>query len=146
MDILRKTNPDSIPAAIARLIAAGPQLGIGLQHVLGTAPLLPIIQGTPMPLPELNAAVGPWVQVISGVLLLVGFFARFGGLMSAGAMAAALFTHLTFEAYTPAGASEPFTWVDEPPIALPIVVLVASLVTVFGGAGKFSADAKNAEA
>ena len=145
MKILRQTNPTSTPLAVARIVAAAPLIGIGLQHILGTAPLLPILLGTPIPMPELNAAIGPWTQVLGGLLLLVGFFARAGGLLGAGAMAAALFAHVTFEQYVPAGATEAFTWADEPPIALPVIVLVASLMVAAGGAGRLSADASASE-
>ncbi|MEM9174016.1 MAG: YHS domain-containing (seleno)protein [Myxococcota bacterium] len=134
------STDDSRVGLVARIGAATPLVVIGVQHLTGAAPLLPIIEGTPLPFPELNAAIGPVVQVVGGALLAVGLFARVGALMGIGAMAVALFSHATFAPYVPVGAAEAFTWANEPPIALPIAVLALSGVVLVRGAGRRSLD------
>lgn len=143
MDIqtIRRTEPLR-HVAIARFVAAAPLLAIGAQHLLGSAPLLPILRGTPIPFPELNAVAGSVTEVVAGLLLASGAFARIGAVFAVGAMAVALFTHATFTPYVPQGASVAFTWPDEPPILLPLVVLAASLYVLARGAGSWSVDAR----
>ena len=105
----------------ARLAAAVPLLAIGLQHLTGAAPMQPILEGAGLPFPELGAVAAPIVEVVAGVLLLLGLFPRIGGLMAMGSMAGALVAHARFD------------WADEPPLVLPIAVLLfAALVTAKG--------------
>ena len=137
---LRHTRSEWSPT-IARAVAALPLLGIGFLHASGAAPLLPILHGTPIPFPELNAVVGTGMELLAGVLLALGVFARLGGVIAAGSMAVALVAHATFAPYTPVGASQPFTWPDEPSLLLPLVVLAAASWVVLRGAGRFSLDA-----
>ena len=139
VELAIRTDRSTAPL-VARLAAAAPLVAIGVQHLTGAAPLLPIIQGTPLPLPELNAAIGPVIQVVAGILLALGLFARVGALMGIGAMAVALFSHATFTPYVPVGATELFVWADEPPIALPLAVLAATVLVAIRGAGRLSFD------
>ncbi len=115
----------------ARLIAAVPLVGIGVMHLTGSAPLKPILEAAGTPLPGVNAIVAPLVQIAAGVLLATGAFARMGGALAIGTMLAALHAHLTIEEWP-----NP----DEPPLALPIVVLASALLVVIVGAGGFSFD------
>ena len=124
--ITRTTNQKS--AAIARILIAIPLLAIGGQHLIGTAPLEPILRGANIPLPEINAIVGPFVQLIAGALLIAGYFARLGAVLTIPAMGLATYSHLVFD------------WADEPPIALPIVMIVLSLFVLWKGAGAWSFD------
>lgn len=124
---------------IARLVAGLPLLLIGVQHLTGAAPLEPILRGTPIPFPELNALAASIMEPVAALLLLSGGFARIGGLLGLGAMAGAFVSHLTFEAYERIDGSV-FAWPDEPSIALPIGVTVACLYVLFAGGGKFSLD------
>jgi len=79
MDIqsIQKTSPNKI-LGILRIIGAIPLLSIGIQHASGLAPMLPILVGSKIPLPELNAVVAPIFEIIAASLLLVGFFGRIG--------------------------------------------------------------------
>ena len=130
VDKIVKTSSSKIPP-IARLIAGLPLLLIGVQHATGMAPMLPILEGAKIPMPELNAMVAPIFEIIAGALLLSGFFARIGALIAMGAMSMATYTHLVFD------------WADEPPIALPIVVMAAAIFIVIKGAGAWSIDLKS---
>ena len=117
-----------------RILAAAPLLLIGLQHLSGAAPMLPILEGAGFPSPELGAIVAPIVEVAGGLLLLIGLFARLGGLLAIGSMAGALYAHLTFN------------WADEPPLLLPIAVLVFASLVVFGGPGRFALGSRTTAA
>ena len=109
--------------AVIRILASLPLIGIGSMHLIGAAPLLPILEGAGLPFPELSARVIPIVQVLAGLLLLTGFGARIGALVAMGTMAGALFTHVRFD------------WADEPPVALPLLVLAGATYVTIRGAG-----------
>ena len=126
--ITQTTNQKS--AAIARVLIAVPLLAIGGQHLIGIAPLEPILRGAGIPFPEINSFVGPALQLVAGALLISGYFARVGAALTIPAMGLATFTHLVSD------------WADEPPIALPIVMILLSLYVLWKGAGAWSFDLK----
>lgn len=115
---------------LPRLLAGGPLTALNIMHLTGAAPLRPILEGTNIPLPALNAVVAPIAGLVAGLLLLSGAFARVGALIGIGSMGVAIYTHLVSD------------WPDEPPIVLPIVVLLASVWVLIKGAGAWSVDAK----
>ncbi|HRV82440.1 MAG: DoxX family membrane protein [Planctomycetes bacterium] len=121
--------------AIARTLASLPLLGIGAMHLFGTAPLAPILEGARIPMAEANAQVAPVIEVLAGLLLLVGWRARLGALLGLFSMIGALTAHLRFD-------HSQFEWPDEPPIALPITVLVLCLLVILRGGGAWSLDAR----
>lgn len=129
--IIRTTNQKS--ATIARIIIALPLLAIGSQHLLGIAPLEPILRGAGIPLPELNAIVGPVLELVAGALLIAGYFARIGAALTIPAMAMATYTHLVSD------------WADEPPIALPLTLIALSAFVLWKGAGSWSFDLRCAK-
>ena len=120
---------------LIRLVAAIPLLLIGIQHVTGAAPMLPILTGAGLPEPELTAQLAPFLEVAGGALLLLGLFARFGALLAVGSMVGALAAHLRFD-------HTQFEWPDEPPIALPIAILVCALIVLAMGPGAFALQGK----
>ena len=126
--ITRTTNQKS--AAIARILIALPLLGIGVQHIFGIAPLEPILRGAGIPFPELNAIVGPTVQLLAGAFLISGYFARLGALLTIPAMSLATYTHLVHD------------WANEPSIGLPLTLIVLSAFVLWKGAGAWSFDLK----
>ncbi len=109
--------------AVIRILASLPLIGIGIMHLVGAAPLLPIIEGAGIPFPELNALVAPVVQILAGFMLLTGFGVRVGAFLALGTMAGALFAHVRFD------------WADEPPIALPLMVMAGASYVLVRGAG-----------
>ena len=125
---VRRTEPLR-HVLVLRLLAGLPLLGIGVQHLVGTAPLLPILQEAGIPFPELNAAIAPGMEVLAGLLLLSGLFGRVGGLIGANSMVVALYTHAVAD------------WADEPPLLLPVAVLAGALYVVARGSGRYSFDA-----
>ncbi len=126
---LRRTTPLK-HVIVARLIAGLPLAGLGFMHLIGAAPMKPILEAAKIPLPDLNAVVAPIFEVLAGLLLLTGAFSRVGGLIGAGTMAVAMYAHLTAD------------WPDEPPIVLPIAVLAGCLYVLWRGGGAWSMDLK----
>jgi uncharacterized membrane protein YphA (DoxX/SURF4 family) len=125
---LIRTNSSKL-MLIPRLLAGLPLIGINAMHITGAAPLRPILEGANIPMPGVNAVVAPIAGLIAGLLLVSGAFARVGALVGLGSMSVAIYTHLVSD------------WADEPPIALPIVVLLASAWVLWKGAGAWSIDA-----
>ena len=132
---LRKTNNSVIPIG-PRLVAALPLIAIGIGHFADPATFRIFLEGAGIPMVNLNLIVAPAVEIIAGLLLLLGLFARAGGLAAAGTMLVALYTHMVIDpSILPEG-------VALPPVILPIAVLAAALSIVFVGAGRWSLDSR----
>ena len=126
------TTASKVPFAI-RIVAGLPLLLISIQHATGMAPMKPILEGAGIPMADLNATVAPIFEIIAALLLLAGFYARIGALITMGAMTMATYSHLVFD------------WADEPPVALPIVIFLAAGYILLKGAGAFSLDLKRSK-
>lgn len=129
--LLTQTNSSKV-TIVPRLIAAVPLIGINIMHLTGAAPLEPILIGAGIPMPGINAIIGPIFGVLAGVLILSGAFARVGSVIAIGSMFMALFAHVRFD------------WADEPLIVLPIAVIAASAWVLWKGAGAWSVDGRTA--
>ncbi|MEM9372972.1 MAG: DoxX family protein [Planctomycetota bacterium] len=128
----RITSTDSSKATIVpRALAAVPLIGINIQHLTGAAPLRPILEGANIPMPGVNAVLGPVFGVIAGLLLISGAFARVGSAIAVGSMGMAIYAHAVHD------------WADEPPIVLPVVVLLAGAWVLWKGAGAWSVDGRS---
>ncbi|MFK7884650.1 MAG: DoxX family protein [Phycisphaerales bacterium] len=134
---ITKTN-SSKRTIVPRLVAGLPLIGINAMHLTGMAPLKPILEGASIPMPGVNAIAGPVFGVIAGLLMLSGAFARIGAALAIGSMTVALYTHAVFDHAN-------FEWADEPPIVLPIVVLLASVWVLWKGAGAWSVDGRGSK-
>lgn len=124
---LQKTNGAKWVIA-PRVIAGGMLLMFGVMHITGSAPMQPILEAANMPMPAVGAIVGPLGEIVAGLLLLSGAFARVGALLAIGVMGVAFISHLRGD------------WPDEPPIFLPFVVMIPAIVVLIVGAGKWSLD------
>ena len=124
---LRKTGPAK-HLTVIRSLSALPLILIGAQHVIGTAPILPIIEGARIPQPVFFSYIVPPLEVIAGLLLLIGLYARIGALITLPTMGVAMYAHMVHD------------WADEPVIVLPIAVFLGVLQVLWGGAGAFSTD------
>lgn len=133
MDFLRRVcrTRDARWLIAPRVIAGLPLAGFGSLHLLGDTPMLAILEGAGVPFPGVMQFLAPALMVVGGVSLLAGFGARVGGLLGVGAMAAALYSHV---------AIEEWPGPVEPPLALPIGVLLGAAVVVVLGAGAWSVD------
>ncbi|MQA00578.1 MAG: DoxX family membrane protein [Dehalococcoidia bacterium] len=123
---------------IPRLAAGAPLLVIGLAHVFDdSAPMQPLVEAAGLPAPALLAPAAVAAEVAAGVALLLGAFARAGAALAVVAMLAAIYAHATIDVW-PNGADQ------EPPLALPIVVLLCGAYILWRGAGRWSIDALGA--
>lgn len=124
-------------AAVVRLVAGAPLLLIGLAHVFAPeAPMQPLVEAAGFPLPSVVAPLGVAVEVIAGVSLLLGAWARVGGVIAIPVMLGAVWAHLVIDVW-PNGAE------NEPPLALPIVVALAAAYVVVRGPGRWSLDRRS---
>lgn len=124
---LRKTKPAK-HLTVIRSLSALPLILIGAQHVIGTAPILPILEGAKIPQPIFFSYLVPPLEVVAGLLLLIGLYARIGALITLPTMGVAVYAHLVHD------------WAEEPTIILPIAVFLGVLQILVSGAGAFSTD------
>jgi len=88
-----------------------------------------------LPFPEFNLYFVPLLEVVTGILLLIGSFSRLASLAVMGIMVVATYIHLVVtdpNAY-PLQSTEPI---------MPIIVLLLSAVIVWRGSGAWSRDLK----
>jgi len=135
INCLRKTNDSKVTIG-PRLIAALPLIAIGIGHLVEPGSFRLILEGAGIPMPELNLIIAPAAEVVAGVLLLVGLYARGGGLLAASTMLVALYSHAVID---PSIFPETMAM---PPIILPLVVLASALWVAYAGAGRWSLDSK----
>lgn len=119
-----------ILATVSRVLAALPLLLVGSQHLFGLEPMLPLLEGAGLPLARQTALVAPVLEIAAALLLLLGWRVRLGSLAAIGSMIGALVVHARHD------------WPQEPPIWLPVGVIVFAAVVLIVGAGRFSLDAR----
>lgn len=118
----------------ARLVAGVPLLGIGLAHVLvADAPMGPLVEAAGIPFAGFVAPVSVAVEIVAGLSLILGLWARVGGLLAIPTMLGAIYAHLVIDVW-PNGPE------NEPPIVLPVAVLLGSAYVAQRGAGRWSLD------
>ena len=119
---------------LPRLVAGLPLLAIGLAHVFDdTAPMRPLVEAAGLPAAALLSPLAVAIEIVAGALLLLGLYARLGGLLTVPTMLVAIYAHLAIDVWPNAGH-------EEPPLALPIVVLAAAVYVLLRGAGAWSLD------
>lgn len=132
-DRIRATAPYR-HTLLPRAIAGVPLFGIGLAHVVvPDAAMRPLVDAAGIPLAAVVSPVAVAIQIVAGVSLLLGLWARVGGLLAIPSMLGALYAHLVIDIW-PNGAE------SEPPLALPIAVLLAGSYVLWRGAGRWSLD------
>lgn len=123
-----------------RLVAAVPLLGIGLAHVLAPeAPMRPLVEAAGFPAPGVLAPVAVAAELFAGTLLVLGLWARLGAALAIPTMLGAVYTHLVVDVWPNLDA-------EEPPLALPIIVLLVASYVLWRGAGSWSLDNRHAPA
>ena len=130
---LRSTGRERYAIAL-RFVAGLPLLGIGLMHVFEpSAPMRPLVDAAGLPAAAVLSPVAVAVEIIAGLLLLLGFYVRLGALLAIPAMAVAVYAHIVIGEW-PNGAE------NEPPIVLPMVVMACAAYLLKIGAGRWSLD------
>lgn len=140
MKKLQQTTDKAFPI-VPRLIAGGILAFFSLKHFGDPEHFRHIMTAAGFPMVDLNVWAASATELLAGILLLSGFFARIGGLLGIATMIPAIIATLKIAGLDagnlPGGLTEvPFV----PPLPLPIVTMVMSVIVLAVGAGKFSID------
>jgi uncharacterized membrane protein YphA (DoxX/SURF4 family) len=130
---LQQTTPRKI-ILLPRLLAGVPLVVFSAMHLMNPQHFRAILTASGVPMVEVNVWAASSAEMLGGVLILTGFFARIGGLLGVGTMVPAILTTVRL-------ASLPDSPMV-PPLPLPIMVLVASAVVLVLGGGAWSGDAQ----
>jgi len=126
-----------------RIIAGAPLLIFGVMHLSGAAPMLPLVEAAELPAPALTAIAAPIVQILAGLLLILGALTRLGAVLGVIVMLGGLITNFLIpnDQWPIPVDTAPNT---EPMILTPlaILVIILSAVLLFVGGGKWSVDRK----
>jgi uncharacterized membrane protein YphA (DoxX/SURF4 family) len=119
---------------LPRLIAGLPLFAIGLMHIADPGlGMQPLVEAAGFPLASILAPLAVALEVAAGAMLLLGAYARVGALLALPVMAGAVYAHIAIDSW-PNGAD------NEPPIVLPLAVMVCALYVLWRGAGRWSLD------
>lgn len=130
---IRATGPQR-HLLLVRIVSGAPLLGIGLAHALvPEAPMGPLVEAAGIPLAGLVSPIGVAVEIVAGLSLLLGLGARVGGLLAIPTMLGAIYAHVVIDVW-PNGPE------NEPPLALPIAVLLCAAYVAWQGPGRWSFD------
>jgi uncharacterized membrane protein YphA (DoxX/SURF4 family) len=133
---LQRTTPRKI-IVLPRLLAGVPLVIFSTMHLMNPQHFRDILTAAAVPMVEVNVWAASSAEMLGGLLLLTGFFARVGGLLGVGTMVPAILTTVRLASLPDA----PMV----PPLPLPIMVLVASTVVLVLGGGAWSMDARQIE-
>jgi len=133
MQRLQQTTPRKI-ILLPRLFAGVPLVVFSAMHFMNPQHLRAILTAGGVPMVEVNIWAASSAEMLGGVLLLTGFFARVGGLLGVGTMMPAILTTVRLASLPDAPTV--------PPLPVPIVVLVASTIVMVLGGGAWSGDAR----
>jgi len=117
---------------LLRVVVSLPLLFFGVLHLARPYVLREMLMTVGMPLVNLHSLVVPLVEIIAGVLLLVGFLTRLGAVLAFGVMVPAVLVTVQVTA----GSEGP----PVPTLALPATIAVASFVLALLGGGSGSID------
>jgi uncharacterized membrane protein YphA (DoxX/SURF4 family) len=140
---ITKTTDNKL-LVIPRVLAGLPMLGFGVLHFVKPDHFREIMIASGIPMVDVNLYAAPTALVIGGVLLLLGLFSRVGGLLGIATMAVAIYSTVILSGMAVADLPGGLTEIPKvPPLPLPVVVTVASLVVLVLGGGAWSLDWKN---
>ena len=140
MNKLQQTTNKAFPI-VPRLIAGGILTFFSLKHFSDPGHFANIMTAAGLPMVDLNVWAASATELIAGILLLSGFLTRLGGLLGIATMVPAIIATLTIAGLDPENLPGGLTEVPfVPPLPLPIVTMVTSLIALVLGGGKFSLD------
>ena len=140
MNKLQQTTDKAFPI-VPRLIAGGILTFFSLKHFSDPGHFANIMTAAGFPMVDLNVWAASATELIAGILLLSGFLTRLGGLLGIATMVPAIIATLTISGLDPENLPGGLTEVPfVPPLPLPIVTMVTSLIALVLGGGKFSLD------
>ena len=117
---------------LLRVVVGLPLLFFGVMHLVSPNVLRGILEAAGMPLLYLHDVLVPLVEILAGVLLLVGFLTRLGAVLAFGVLVPAIVVTLQV-ADGSAGSALPS-------LALPVTAAVASFLLALLGGGPGSID------
>jgi uncharacterized membrane protein YphA (DoxX/SURF4 family) len=129
---LRQTRPRKI-LLLPRLLAGLPLVAFSAMHFMNPQHFRAILTAGGVPMVDVNVWAASSAEMLGGLLLLTGFFARVGGLLGVATMLPAILTSVRLAGVPDA----PMV----PPLPLPTMVLLASTVVLVLGGGAWSGDA-----
>lgn len=133
-DRLRATT-DHRHVLAPRIVAGVPLLVTSLSHAfVPEAALQPLVEAAGFPFAAVVSPIAVVVKVVAAVLLLLGLWARVGGMFGVLMMLGALYAHMVIDVWPNAPEMQ------EPPLVLPIAVLLGSAYVLWRGAGRWSLD------
>ena len=132
MRLVRQTTPRKI-ILLPRALAGVALVAFSVIHFMNPQHFRAILTAGGVPMAEVNVWAASSAEMLGGLLLLTGFFARVGGLLGVATMVPAILTTVRLASLPDA----PMV----PPLPLPILVLLASAVVLVLGGGAWSADA-----
>jgi putative oxidoreductase len=119
---------------VPRLLAGLPLFVIGVVHVIDDGSRMqPLVEAAGLPVAGILSPVAVAIEIIAGLSLLLGAWARVGALLAIPTMVIAVYAHLVIEVW-PNGGDQ------EPPLALPLVVILCAAYVLWRGAGRWSVD------
>ena len=133
MPTLQQTTPRKI-ILLPRLFAGVPLVVFSAMHFMNPEHFRSILTAAGVPMVEVNVWAASAAEMLGGVLLLTGFFARVGGLLGVGTMMPAILTTVRLASLPDAPTV--------PPLPVPSMVLVASTIVMVLGGGAWSGDAR----
>jgi uncharacterized membrane protein YphA (DoxX/SURF4 family) len=133
---IRHTTPRKI-ILLPRLLAGVPLVVFSAMHFMNQEHFRDILSAADMPMVDLSVWAASSAEMLGGMLLLSGFYARVGGILGIATMVPAILTTVRLAGLPDA----PMV----PPLPLPIMVLVASTVVLVLGGGAWSADARQSK-
>jgi uncharacterized membrane protein YphA (DoxX/SURF4 family) len=136
---VRQTS-DSKPLLFARVAAGLPLLFYGGLHLIQPTEYLALLHATGILPEEVMIVVIPLMEMVAGILVLVGVWARVGALLAVLVMIPALHTSLTLTGGGGSPGADAVVIAPAPPLWVPILVLLCALAVLVKGAGAFSAD------
>ena len=140
MKKLQRTTDKPFPI-VPRLVAGGILTFFSLKHFGNPEHFANIMTAAGFPMVQLNVWAASATELLAGLLLLSGFFTRVGGFLGIATMIPAIIATLTINGLDPQNLPGGLTEVPFiPPLPLPIVTTVTSLVALIVGGGKFSVD------
>jgi uncharacterized membrane protein YphA (DoxX/SURF4 family) len=132
----RQTTPRKF-VLLPRLVAGVPLVVFSAMHFTNLQHFRDILTAGGMPMVDVNVWAASSAEMLGGLSLLTGFFARVGGLLGIATMVPAILTTVRLAGMPDA----PMV----PPLPLPIMVCVASTVVLVLGGGAWSGDARRKE-
>jgi uncharacterized membrane protein YphA (DoxX/SURF4 family) len=117
---------------LLRVVVSVPLLFFGVLHLVSPNVLREILVAAGLPLVDLHTVLVPLVEILAGVLLLVGFLTRLGGVLAFAVIVPVVLVTLQVTA----GREGPAV----PTLALPVTLAVASFFLALLGGGSGSID------